>query len=163
MKPYAGERLAGFANVWQEMRATPEMVNMIRTGYRLEFLKAVRPKLSRPTRMKETKLPKDQMKIAITEVAELVKKGVLREVPKEETNRKPGFYSKMFCVAKESGGMRPVINLKPLNKLMVKTSFKMETLKKVRSALRPGMYGTTLDLSDAYYHIKIHKSSRKYL
>ena len=163
MKPYAGERLAGFANVWQEMRATPEMVNMIRTGYRLEFLKGVRPKLSRPTRLKETKLPKDQMKIAITEVAELVKKGVLREVPKEETNRKPGFYSKMFCVAKESGGMRPVINLKPLNKLMVKTSFKIETLKKVRSALRPGMYGTTLDLSDAYYHTKIHKSSRKYL
>ena len=35
-------------------------------------------------------------------------------------------------------------------------------LKDVRNALKPNMYGCVIDISDAYYHVSIHKKSRKY-
>ena len=38
----------------------------------------------------------------------------------------------------------------------------METVKDVRSLLKPGDYGAVVDLTDAYYTVKLHKESRKY-
>ena len=164
MRPLiAGERLSSFSHVWKKMKAAPELVQLVRCGYRIQFVRGGRPKLSQPDPRKETRLPPDQMKVAQAEVTDLVRKGALRVLSRLEAEKKPGFYSKVFCVPKDSGGMRPVINLKPLNKYVVKQTFRMETLKKVRSALRPGMWATTLDLSDAYYHVSIHKKSRRYL
>ena len=164
MKPLiAGERLTGFSNVWRKLNAAPELVQLVKNGYRIQFVGGGSPKLSQPDPRKETKLPPGQMEVAKAEVTDLVRKGALRVLSRQEAKRKPGFYSKIFCVPKDSGGMRPVINLKPLNKFVVKQTFKMETLKKVRSALRPDMWATTLDLSDAYYHVSIHKRSRRYL
>jgi hypothetical protein len=45
---------------------------------------------------------------------------------------------------------------------MLRKSFKMEGLEDVKAILRPGCYGAIIDLSDAYYHIKLHHKSRKY-
>ena len=39
----------------------------------------------------------------------------------------------------------------------------MDTLTKVKEALRPGMWATSLDLSDAYHHIPMRQSARKFL
>ena len=38
----------------------------------------------------------------------------------------------------------------------------MQGLKDVRAALQPGMFGAVVDISDAYYHVSIHKKARKY-
>lgn len=38
-------------------------------------------------------------------------------------------------------------------RFVTKRTFKMETVKDVRSMLRPGVWGATIDLQDAYYHI----------
>ena len=43
-------------------------------------------------------------------------------------------------------------------------SFKMETIKDVKNIIWPGMWGATIDISDAYCHIGIHRLvSDKYL
>ncbi|KAK7101733.1 hypothetical protein V1264_020070 [Littorina saxatilis] len=39
----------------------------------------------------------------------------------------------------------------------------METPTSVRDALRPGDWVTSIDLTDAYFHILIHPSDRKWL
>ena len=39
----------------------------------------------------------------------------------------------------------------------------METLKDVRATLKPGDLGAIVDLTDPYFHVKIHMKSRKYL
>lgn len=39
----------------------------------------------------------------------------------------------------------------------------METLSAVMSELKMGWWGTTLDLKDAYLHVAVHPSSRKWL
>ena len=94
------------------------------------------------------------MKVIKEEVAKLVEKGAMRVVPDDEASSSKAFYSRLFCVQKADGiSWRPVINLKPLNKFVFKRSFRMETIKSVRNALRPGMWGASIDLKDAYYHV----------
>ena len=39
----------------------------------------------------------------------------------------------------------------------------METLQSVREWINPGFYCVSLDIKDAYLHIRVHKGSRKYL
>ena len=65
--------------------------------------------------------------------------------------------------AKMSGGLRPVINLKPLNLFIKKEKFKMETTRSIRKALSLGDWATSIDLKDAYFHIPVHPNFRKYL
>ena len=64
---------------------------------------------------------------------------------------------------KNSMKLRPVINLKPLNRYMQKMSFKMDHLKIVLSTLKPQFWGVSIDLSDAYFHIPIRPSHWKFL
>ena len=55
-----------------------------------------------------------------------------------------------------------IINMRKLNSHIAKEKFKMQGLRDVRNALKPNMYGCVIDISDAYYHVSIHKKSRKY-
>ena len=103
---------------------------------------------------KATKLLKHQMEVIRREIKDLVDKKAMRMISRKEACSKPGFYSKMFCSAKPAGGWRPVINLKPLNKFVSKKNLRLETLRNVRAALQPSMWASTIDLSDAYYHIR---------
>jgi hypothetical protein len=59
--------------------------------------------------------------------------------------------------------MRPVINLKPLNGYLKKTHFKMDTLSKVLNIVKTGDWAISLDLNDAYLHVPIFHTHRKYL
>ena len=70
---------------------------------------------------------------------------------------------KLFCVLKLSGNWHPIINLRPMNKFVVKQRFKMETVQDVKELLRPGDYGATIDLQDAFYHVSVAERSRRYL
>ena len=38
----------------------------------------------------------------------------------------------------------------------------MQGTRDVRSALQLGMFGAVIDISDAYYHISVHKKARRY-
>ena len=104
-------------------------------------------------------LPKAQMKVIRKEVADLCVKGTVRRIYVDEANATLGFYSCMFCVPKPGNKKQAIINLKPFNVHVSKKSFRMETIKDVKNMIRPGMWGATIDLSDAYYHIGIHRSS----
>ena len=73
------------------------------------------------------------------------------------------FFSRVFLVPKRSGGWRLVIDLSVLNEFLVQRTFEMDTLVRVKQALRPGMWVTSLDLSDAYHHIPIKQPDQKFL
>ena len=76
---------------------------------------------------------------------------------------RPGFDSTFFIVPKKDRGLRPILNLKPLNVYMEKSHFKMETLRSIIQALHVGEWGSTLDLRDAYLQIPMFPPHRKYL
>ena len=74
-----------------------------------------------------------------------------------------GFYSRVFLAPKKNGKLRPVINLCPLNQCILCPHFQMETVASISSAIRPGDWATSLDLTDAYFHVPIAPWFRKYL
>ena len=102
------------------------------------------------------------MRVVRASIAEFVAKGAVRKLSKEEAREKPGFYSKLFTVPKPNGSWRMIINMRKLNSHNAKEKFKMQGIRDVRNALKPNMYGCVIDISDAYYHVSIHKKSRKY-
>ena len=71
--------------------------------------------------------------------------------------------SNIFVRPKKNGKMRPIINLKGLNKFIVKTHFKMEHLLTILPLLQKDAYMTSLDLTDAYFTLPIADEHRKYL
>ena len=83
--------------------------------------------------------------------------------PVSSCHPKGGYYSRLFLVCKKSGGWRPVINLSRLNRHVITSLFKMETLDSVRLSLRKHNWAISLDLTDAYFHIPIHPKSRRFL
>ena len=71
--------------------------------------------------------------------------------------------SNVFLVRKASGGWRPVIDLKNLNAHIHASHFRMFMTSSVLSSVKKGDYAFKIDLQDAYFHVPIHPSSRKYL
>ena len=50
-----------------------------------------------------------------------------------------------------------------LNNLLHVPTFKMETAESIRKSIRKGEWVTSIDLTDAYFHVPIHRQSQKYL
>ncbi|KAI2659854.1 Tyrosine recombinase slr0733 [Labeo rohita] len=73
------------------------------------------------------------------EVAVLLAKDAIEPVPPAEM--KSGFYSPYFIVPKKSGGLRPILDLRALNRSLLRLPFKMLTTKRmltcIRDRLRP--------------------------
>jgi len=59
--------------------------------------------------------------------------------------------------------MRPVIDLSVLDQHLIVPHFKMETNKSIMDSIHLGMWTTSLDLTDAYFHIPISHKFRKCL
>ena len=89
----------------------------------------------------------------------LLSKGAIKQIPKSQAK----FVSRLFTVPKKSGGLRPVINLKPLNQFLHLQTFKMEGLPDLKVLLEPNDFMITIDLSDAYMTLPIEEESRNYL
>ena len=80
--------------------------------------------------------------------------------------RKPttlGYYSRLFLVPKPLKRWSPVIDLSILNTHLHVPTFKMETAESIRKPIQQGEWVTSIDLTDAYFHVPIHPQSQKYL
>ena len=75
----------------------------------------------------------------------------------------PGHYSRIFLVPKKNGKLRLIIDLTVLNHFVYTQTFKMETQRTVKDAVKLNDWAFSLDLTDAYLHIPIHHWSRKFL
>lgn len=73
------------------------------------------------------------------------------------------FISSFFLRQKPNGKMRFILNLKQLNKFIDTEHFKIEDLRTAVKLISKNCYMASLDLKDAYFFVKIHPSSRKYL
>ena len=76
--------------------------------------------------VRETIVPKHQEISIAKEINSLLRKNAIEKVQKRDVMT--GFYSTLFLVPKNNGEMHPVINLRPLNKYLVKKHFKMDTI-----------------------------------
>ena len=155
-----GGRISRFLHAWQQYTSDPFVLSVVACGYGLTFSDLGPPPLSTTP----VEFPGDRSSAGrarlLEAVGKLLEKGAIETVDDPST---PGFYSRLFLVPKKDGGWRPVIDLKALNQHLLKESFKMETPASIAAAMRPGEWTTSIDLKDAYFHVPMALSSRKFL
>ena len=152
-----GGRLQLFHHNWKSMGATDWIVQILREGYRIQFL--TKPTLTSRPLIDSFSKNQIKNKVLLSEIQKMLDKRAIEEV----VSPGPGYYSRLFVVPKPNGKWRPIIDLKRLNRMTVIPKFKMETVQSVMSSLTKGNFAFSIDLSDAYFHIPIHPRSRKYL
>lgn len=69
----------------------------------------------------------------------------------------------IFLIPKKTGGFRPIINLKSLNKFLLYRHFRMEGIQTLRHIVRKGDWLAKIDLKDAYLTVPIKPDFRKFL
>src|SRR5512146_81550 len=95
------------------------------------------------------------------EIAALLAKGAIEPVPPAEMES--GFYSPYFIVPKKSGGSRPILDLRVLNRCLHKLPFRMLTQRRILQCVRPRDWFAAIDLKDAYFHVSILPRHRQFL
>ena len=152
-----GGRLSSFADAWRRRGCSPLNVKIIANGFRLKFLDP--PVLS--STPFEFPMRKDEVPLLWKEAMDMVQKGAVAILPPSPTPT--GFYSRLFLVPKGADGFRPIIDLSTLNQYLVCPSFRMDTQESIRHQLQRGDWTTSLDLKDAYFHLAVHPSSRRFM
>ena len=93
------------------------------------------------------------------EIQKLLYKGVIVNSYHEQGE----YISPIFSVPKSDGSIRLILNLKQFNEFVKFTHFKMESIHTILELVTPGCWMASIDLKDAYYSVKIHPQSQKYL
>jgi len=153
--PKVGARLADFAPHWQNLLGECRASRTLRDGVGLVFHR--HPTLTRSRIGFSTRNSSSELQSAVDA---LMEKGAVERVDIEHSL---GFYSRLFLVPKKTGELRPVIDLSSLNRHMVIPHFKMETQSSVRHAIRDLEWTVSIDIRDAYLHVPMNRSVRRYL
>ncbi len=95
------------------------------------------------------------------EIVVLLAKDAIELVP--PADMRSGFYSPYFIVPKKSGGLRPILDLRVLNRSLHKLPFKMLTQKRIFECIRPRDWFAAIDLKDAYFHVSNLPRHRPFL
>ncbi|KAI2654754.1 Transposon Ty3-G Gag-Pol polyprotein [Labeo rohita] len=95
------------------------------------------------------------------EVETLLRKEAIKVVPPYD--RESGFYSRYFIVPKKDGGLRPILDLRQLNRSVMRLKFKMLTINQVVSQITSEDWFATIDLKNVYFHVSILPQHRKFL
>lgn len=95
------------------------------------------------------------------EIAVLLAKDAIE--PVSPADMRTGFYSLYFIVPKKGGGLRPILDLRVLNRALHRLLFKMLTLKRIFRCVRPQDCFAAIDLKDVYFHVSILPCHRPFL
>ena len=140
---------------WQNLLGDCRASRTLGNGVQLEW-ESLPPLTRTPISFSTRNTPKDLQ----TAVDKFLSKGAIEPVFRPETK---GFFSRLFLVPKKTGDLRPVIDLSRLNDHLVIPRFKMETQASVRASIKENEWTVSIDIQDAYLHVPMARSVRKYL
>ena len=161
-----GGRLLHFWQPWRAIGASRKVVRWFREGYRLPFQEGGRNlaaqwfSLASPPHLMPNYSGDPIKQAALLEMIEdlLVKRAVI-PLPVDTF----AFFNRVFLVPKKTGGFRLILDVSRLNAFLVVKSFSMDTVQVIRAAVEPGMWGVSIDLSDAYHHIPVAECHQRFL
>ncbi len=133
------------------------LTRTIRLGYAIQFARRP-PKFSG---VLETSVEARNAPVLREEIAVLLAKDAIEPVPPAEMRQ--GFYSPYFIVPKKGGGLRPILDLRLLNRALHRLQFKMLTHRSMIKCIQPRDWFAAIDLKDAYFHVSILPRHRPFL
>ncbi|KAL0192065.1 hypothetical protein M9458_010361, partial [Cirrhinus mrigala] len=121
LKPFPSWLMA-----WAAILGMPSWVlNMTKRGYSLQFTR--RPPCFRG--IIQTLVPDNDAHVLRHEVQKLLANGAVETVP--SANSASGFFSHYFLIPKKDGELRPFLDLRHLNRSLMRQPFRMLTLKQI--------------------------------
>lgn len=142
-------------NTWQALGAPLKILSTI-SGYRIPFVCAP------PKTLLDSKTCQQYQVKASSEMTQEINK-MLQCGAVERCLKCSGFLSPLFLRRKSDGSNRAIFNLKSLNNYLNPPKFSLINHHKVPLCLNNLDFMVKIDLSQAYYHIPIVKSHRRYL
>ncbi len=125
-----GGRLSFFLPAWQRITSDKFVLEVIRQGFTLPFVRPPPLSLS-PV---ETTLLLLSKRLALwEEVSSLLNKRAVDTV--DLSQDQGGFYSHFFLATKRTGGFHPILSLHGFNSFIGVTKFRMETLSSILQGL----------------------------
>ncbi len=125
------------------------LTRTIRLGYAIQFAR-------RPPKFNgvlETSVAVRNAPVLHEEIAVLLAKDAIKPVPPAEMRQ--GFYSPYFIVPKKGGGLRPILDLRVLNRALHKLPLKMLAHRCMIKCIQPQDWFAAIDLKDTYFHVSI--------
>ena len=98
-------------------------------------------------------------KILRTEIKSLIEQGVIEEV----THSTPLFENYIFAKQKPNGKFRIIFDMKVLNTYIKLPKLKMFKFSMAYRSFHANNFACSIDLSNAFWHIGVHESFKKYL
>lgn len=144
-------RLAPYLHTWSHITSDSWVLDIVTHGYMIEF-HSIPPE---NTPVSTTPSPP-----LLEEISSLLHKDAIEQVTDPST---PGFHSRYFPVPKKDGGLRPILDLRDLNLYISPRKFRMASLDTIIPLLQWGDWFVVIDLKDAYFHISIAPSHRRFL
>ncbi len=150
--------LARSLGAWLALpRPSRWLLRTIRLGYAIQFAR-------RPPKFRSIRFPSVKAidaPVLRAEIAVLLAKDAIEPVP--PADMRSGFYSPYFIVPKKSVGLRPILDLRVLNRALHKLPFNMLMQKRIFGCVRPLDWFAAIDLKDAYFHVSILPQHRPLL
>ncbi|KAL0199171.1 hypothetical protein M9458_007711, partial [Cirrhinus mrigala] len=144
--------LATKLGAWLQLPSPSQwLIRTVRLGYAIQYRGVLSTSVHSDT----------HAAVLHAEVAVQLAKDAIEPVPPAEM--KSGFYSPYFIVPKKSGGLRPILDLRALNRSLLRLPFKMLTTKRMLTCIRHQDWFAAINLKDAYFHISILPRHRPFL
>ncbi len=154
------ERLAPLVDYFISMETTAKCISLGPADCRERLSCSVRSSAAN-FQISFSHISPEQALVLEQEVISLLRKEAIEVVP--PLDRESWFYSRYFIVPKKDGGLRPILDLRLLNHSVMRLKFKMLTVKQVVSQIKSEDWFVTIDLKEAYFHVSILPSHRKFL
>lgn len=140
---------------WNKFTNDKWILDTVHPGYKIEFFEEPY-QLTNP---KQIKFNEEKFNLVSQEVQNLIDKGAIEEV----MDTSDAFMSNIFLVPKKDGTLRPIINLKHLNRFVEYHHFKQENLSFALELIQQNDYLTSVDLKGAYFSVSVHPDYQKFL
>ncbi len=124
----------------------PQAVSLAPEDYQTRLSDSVHPASPKCRGIQFTSVLSKDAPVLRAEVAVLLAKDAIEPVPPAEM--KSGFYSPYFIVSKKDGGLRPILDLRVLNRALHKLPFRMLTQRRIFQCVRPFDWFAAIDLKD---------------
>ncbi len=161
LRGYVCGPVGSAGTVSRSLVSAPRSVSVAPADHQTRLRDSVRPASPKFRGVHFTSVKAVDAPVLCAEIAVLLAKDAIEPVP--PADMRSGFYSPYFIVPKKSGGLRPILDLRVLNRALHKLPFKMMTQKRIFGCVRPLDWFAAIDLKDAYFHVSILPRHRPFL
>ena len=153
--PCIGGRLRFFTEQWGLITGDPMILEAL-GGYKIPLLK-----MPSQTREPNPILFSWEEKRAINrEIEEMISEKVIKAVAKTPNQLVSNLFARP---KKDEERVRPILNLRPLNREVGYQHFKMDSLESIKNSLRPSVWMVKIDLKSAFWHLPIWEEHKQLL